>query len=452
MLNPNAHISQRVQRIAVWTVLIGSILWCSWRGVFMLGPKVWVPQDRQKDMIIFYAGARAWLTGHDPYDGAALARWWDLTSGAPANSRVNLAVQLNPAPPTTLLFYLPFALLSVGGALVMWHLVALALVATQIVATIKLAGHQWPETRALLLASAVLLLAPLHLAISTGQPALLAGAAMVLGVVCAVRKRDWQAGLLFGLAAACKTQLALPFTVMYACLRRWRLVTVAGVTVAVLALIAVGGLALGQTGWVGHWRSNIEVVFRPGETNDYSALSPARDHLINLQLLICAFTNNRTAIELESLAIGSELAIVFLLLVVRWANRGEPDELLCAAALAPLCLLPVYHRYYDAIILTLTLAWAAREWDRARAARMICIVILAVFFQPAWLMERFAWLLPRAIVHSPIWDVFLLPHRVWALLLITCILLRQLARRESVVEETQPTPVPSPQAQLISPT
>src|SRR5439155_6377049 len=102
---------------------------------------------------------------------------------------------------------------------------------------------------------------------------------------------------------------------------------------------------------------------------------------------------------------------------------------------APLCLLGVYHRYYDATILMLTMAWAAANWNSARArarawpARVVAIALLDFLLPVAALHNLLKkGYLPMWLDRSFAWNLLAVPNHAWALLIIAVVSLNELRR------------------------
>jgi hypothetical protein len=112
-------------------------------------------------------------------------------------------------------------------------------------------------------------------------------------------------------------------------------------------------------------------------------------------------------------------------------SRDPSRELLPVATLAALSLLPIYHRVYDAAVLTLAFAWAlsALRTESASRARIV-LLILCVFLIPfdvlASIYRRVPFL--ADLSDSWWWQALIVPHYAWGLLLVTLILLWTLTR------------------------
>ncbi len=185
------------------------------------------------------------------------------------------------------------------------------------------------------------------------------------------------------------------------------------------------------------WFDNIRSVAQPGGMDDFGLDNAERYHMLNFQLLFAAMFRNRMVVDLLSVGISLGLAVILLFRMTRSSDNFEKradiatfqagpeklDILRCLAAAAPLCLLPVYHRYYDAVILIFTLAWVVRESVRPRpwAALAAGVILCLCFMTPMSIAPRLAAHLPAST--NAIVNLLLIPFRVWALLALTLLVL-----------------------------
>jgi hypothetical protein len=429
MVKPPRHW----RTILAWALLLIAATAFVRRGVTKAGDRLW-------DFGIIYTSARAWLVGDDPYAQDALVRRWADAGGAP-HMPTDLSWLPAVVAPPTLVAMAPLAALDPPAARWGWLAISAASVATLIGATLRLADvSSWPaRPTTLLLVAWVLGLGPLHIGMLAGQPALPAAALIAAGVACALSRRDVAAGVLFGLAAAFKLQLGVPFVLLYAYLCRWRVAGAGAIVFALFIAIGLGRIAVAgieREQWTAHWRTNLDTAHGAGGPNDYSAANYTRYHLLNLQLPLHAITHSRTAANAGAAAIFIALGLTFVRHTWRPSNDlspRAPDELLAAAVVAVLCLLPVYHRYYDAAVLVVPIAWAARHargGDPLAWPARITGAILLTFLAPlavAHLPVRRG-LLPTTIDANPLWNALVVPHHVYGLLALAGVLLYAMRR------------------------
>jgi hypothetical protein len=417
-------------RVAGWTLVIASF------AVFVRS----LTRTQLWDFAVISTAARAWVAGHDPYDQAYLNQWW--AEHAASSSHITTDVSWLPqvVPPTTQLAMAPFAIGSIDTSRFLWLAFVTVSVVLQALALYALASKA-TTVRRLLLVAYSFAMGPLALGVISGQPSVPAVAAIVVAAWAASNGRDALAAVLLGFAAALKMQIAVPIMIMYAYLRRYK-VGLGGLAVfAVIGFAAWGRLQLADApDWQRHWQENLGPAMASGGTNDFSLANPARWHLVNLQVLVNVLVPNRSLTLAISWLVLAAVVGVFVRTTWRtaWQNgsRDPERELLFLAFAAPLTLLPIYHRYYDATLMTLTMAWALEQWDAPRpemrrAARWSAFVLL-LLLPPLVLSPSRAidlGYLPKWLDTNWIWNLTITAHHAWTLLLVLlAMLLAVLAR------------------------
>jgi hypothetical protein len=104
--------------------------------------------------------------------------------------------------------------------------------------------------------------------------------------------------------------------------------------------------------------------------------------------------------------------------------------LLPAAALSGIILLPVYHRYYDATLLSLAIAWAIAMWSTRRNLAIVVLALLIPFCLPVgWqttLSRRLS--IDPAITGSLSWLAGVAAAQSWLVLLLAIVFVREMMR------------------------
>jgi len=117
--------------------------------------------------------------------------------------------------------------------------------------------------------------------------------------------------------------------------------------------------------------------------------------------------------------------------LVFFLRTRVPDDLLNLSILGTLSLLPVYHRFYDASLLVLPVAWALRAQATASSRlKKICWLLFAIFLIPgSSILERAVsgGHVGQNVLGSWWWGYLLLPHEAWALMLLATTLLAAMA-------------------------
>jgi hypothetical protein len=158
--------------------------------------------------------------------------------------------------------------------------------------------------------------------------------------------------------------------------------------------------------------------------------------MLELRPLIVALTGIRSPGVL-----GFALAAAGGVVLYLWGRLlSERRDLLISSAVAVLTLLAVYHRFYDAAILCLALAWAASTYAHEPSLRRVAVgaaACCAVFFVPgAWMLQRLVndGKISTQAAQSFWWNVIVIRHQNWALVaLFVCLMIaiRRYRRLES---------------------
>lgn len=434
----NAAARSRIARAlrplaAVALVLV--VVYLVWRGVLR------ATRDSE-DLAVGFAAARAWWLGLDPYAVPNLnAVLVDAGGGGLVVGRLLEGLR-NVYFPTTLPVFLPVA---VGTWPLAWQLLLSLNVAGSAVMAlglVRIIGWRIQETRAVFLSAAILALGPLHLTMALGQTGIVATAGLILAILLERSGRPRLAGALYGLATAVKVQIGLPFVAYLVWRRRWPTLVTASAVLVGLTALSIGRMTVASADWFESWMANLAVLSGPGGVNDPSQQNPERYSLVNLQYPLGSLGVDAGAADLVTLAAVGAAALLTV-----WLIRGSTlgDELLALSIAAVLGLLVTYHRYYDAVLVALPIAWGffalgTRLWRQGVFVLVLCLDFIVPILGALITVQRNGWL-PAAITESPIWQIGLLSSHSWTLVLLAVVLL-WVAARESR------RPVPSERAAL----
>jgi hypothetical protein len=396
------------------------LVWGVWRGL-----------TTSFDLTVGFAAGQAWFQGRDPYDVMVLEEILGASSGG-VDTGNRLDALRNVYLPATLPLFVPFGVVS-------WPVARVAMLGLNVAAAVFIAvglgrslGWRPTEPRALLLAAFVLALAPLHTSMAIGQSAVLATALLVAGLLLQRSGRATAAGVAYGLAMAVKIQIGLPFVAYQWWRRRWITAGSATAVLALLGVVAILRMAAAGVPWLSTWSANLALLSGPGGINDASPFNDDRYSLVNLQYLLHSLGSDRSSAEVITLAVVAAIALVALLLLFR--VRDERRDLLAFAVIAPLSLLVVYHRFYDAVLLAFPIAWAVSRWEAGeRRLAGAMLLLSADFLLPAQtglhdLQQR--QILPLALTDNPVWTSILMTQHVWALVLMVPVLLWHATRMD----------------------
>ena len=128
-----------------------------------------------------------------------------------------------------------------------------------------------------------------------------------------------------------------------------------GLVLGALTAFAVLRMTLAGVPWIDSWLANLTSLSGPGGVNDPGELNPERYSLINLQYPLQSLGFSTDAANLITFTLVGAAALA-MLSVIR--GRDPAQELLALSTVAVLGLLVAYHRYYDAVILVLPIAWS----------------------------------------------------------------------------------------------
>jgi hypothetical protein len=286
-------------------------------------------------------------------------------------------------------------------------------------------------------------LAPVHENFGWAQLSAPAISLIILAAWAAMRQRELACGVLLALSTALKPQLGGVFFLYYIFTlgRRFGYGFVA--VLGLLSAIALVRMEIHGTSWLSGWLENMRLAEAPGGPNSTSTENPDRSYLLHLQIILHGLFESHWVVNALAALITVALAAAFV-----WIRRGMPnrDELLCVSAVSILTLLPVYHRFYDAALLVIPLAWSiANLRARPREAWPVLLVV-ATLVIPYAAVRRVADLLGTdlATASGAVWDLAIEPARVWILLVgYVCLLLAMRPRTPASARIPAPLVEPS---------
>src|SRR5581483_2715365 len=124
-------------------------------------------------------------------------------------------------------------------------------------------------------------------------------------------------------------------------------------------------------------------------------------------------------------------ATLFLLWVGLLLRRNREDLLLELSTLSVIGMLPMYHRFVDAVVIVLPICWVFSEGGKSiRRFRAAILLSTAPFLVPGAAMLSTitnAHFIPQSVLASVWWQFIALPHEVWAMLVLAVVLLTALA-------------------------
>ena len=385
------------------------------------GPLRAVAPGGSADFAAPYAAARAWLLGQNPYDQTLLADIL-VRQGRELGPDGQPAFTMSVYPPTTFLIIAPVAAFSWPTARLAWIGLLLVLFGASLGALLRLSRIETLDGRLVLLA-ALIALAPFHTGISRGQPAVLSAALLICAVYALDTRAHVRAGAAMALAVILKPQISAPFILYAAIRRRWQAVSWCLASIAVAVGISIGWLAYHDVDWVSAWVSNVR---RENEGGEMDAAGALASQMVDLRPLLVAL-----GVTAPTMA-GAAVSIAIGAILVAYRSVVSLNPMLFAAALSVWTVLTGYHRFYDAVLLAIPVAWAMRELSARRTSRRVAAITLmsaAPFLVPgAWMLQRgvMSGVIPVEVAGSWVFRTVILPHQIWALLIMQVALLTAL--------------------------
>jgi hypothetical protein len=336
-------------------------------------------------------------------------------------------------------FYLvvaPLSLLPWPWANFVWALGGVTAVAVIAVLLLRMASLSPGQPQGALLLAMVACFVPFHTALHVGNAIAICTALLVASLYLAERERNRTAGALLVVAACIKPQLALPLLLLFLFRRRWAVVSAMLLPALLVVLCLALSLSDDLPEVMAGYRQNAEYWFRPAGQNDFGLENRSRLQLINAQVILAHWVPSRSAANLIAYALGLAAVLAWCAAVLR---RHRSSPLLAAGSGLAVGLFPIYHRAYDAAVLTVALAWslkAIRESQREenqggrRAAWAVFLLSLGFLLPGGPFMIRLGNVLPAALTGCWLWKMVVLPYQAWTVLLMAGLLLSALLARE----------------------
>jgi len=422
----------------------------NWRGVLCLalilaagaefvvrGPLRAVQSSTQfNDFLSPYIQANAWTRGLDPYSPQTLLKLWppqaahlQFVPREVADGSIIAKRGIPTAYPiTSLVLIAPLSWLPWNVAYGLWFAINLALFGLMLSVLVELAGFSYRDIRGGLLIAFILALAPFHTGFVTGNVAL---AAVELGVVAvwkARQRHDIATAVLLAVSAALKPQIGLCFLLYYLVCRRWRIFAGATALLALFAAVGLLRLEVSHTPWFGNYLNDNHVLLESGILANFTPVNPMRFGLLNLQVILYSMVGSVGVANHLAELIGVVFLGAWLLIVLR--RRIRQDDLLDLSAIAVMSLLPVYHRFYDAVLLVLPLCWVVASYRKARLPAILALLLMVPFLIPGGTILQTMQIngrIPSTLSEHWWWDTIVMPHEIWALFFLGLLLLYEMA-------------------------
>jgi hypothetical protein len=425
--------ASRNLRILLWLLILAAAT-----EFVVRGPARFLQPIDWNDLAQNYAASRLWLRGQNPSNAANFVALWlqEVHSQIEVNS-----VRTHLAPPLgSLVLLAPIAALPWPAAKIAWTGVLVLAFLLTVLTLVRTAGFRLNEPRTLAFVAGCFALAPFHTGMATGNVSIVVIAACAMGIWAASRGRDVTAGALFAVACSFKPHIGAFFVLYYLVRRRWQVFGSALAFTAGLVLIAALWMQLCGVSWAHDYFRNAKGFVTANRIDDFTSANPIRFMLINLQVPFYSFTGNSALSNLLALSAGVLLVAVWLYWIIR--NQEHGSELLALGAIALICLMPVYHRFYDAAVLVIPLCWClSRPPGKLKGIAGTALLLMAPFLVPGTAILQQAALhgrVPDAVIQSWWWTRVVMPHEAWTLLLLCLVLLCGMALEQRTLARSVP--------------
>jgi hypothetical protein len=345
------------------------------------------------DFRVLYYPARCLMHHCDPYNESELLRFSSAEQGGrPEDVAKAREVMRYIYLPTAFSFTVPFSMLPWGVAHFLWMaLIAGSLIFSSFLMWTIGADHA-PILSGILVG---FLLANSEMLVITGNTAGIAISLCLVAVWCFVRNRFVAAGIVcLAVSLVVKphdTGLVWLFFLLAGGTHRKRALQTLLLTVALSlpALLWVGHVA---PHWMGELHSNIVEYAAPGNLNDPGVASSGAHGLgmlVSLQAIFGILWDNPRFYDPASYLVCAPLLLLWVIVTLR-SRFSYARAWLALAAIAPLTLLPVYHRQQDTKLLLLTIpACAILCAEGGRVGKLALLINAVAFFLTAELPWAF---------------------------------------------------------------
>jgi hypothetical protein len=349
-------------------VLIGSLM-------ESMGP------SSMEDFRAVYYNSRCLLRHCDPYNESEMLHLY-LVEGGEQSSDLSQRGQRQCVTmcrnlPTTVVYPLPFAMLSWSAA----HLLWMTLTAASFIFAAFLMWNLGADHAPVISGALIAFCAVNSLNLLTiGNVAGLVVSLCAIAVWCFLKNRFVFAGVFcFAVSLAIKPHDAglvwFYFLLAGAIYRKRALQTLA--LTAILCLPAVLWVAHAAPHWLPELQSNLAVTAAHGGVNDpgpNTASSKTAGMIISLQSIVSVFQDDPRFYNPVTYLICGMPLLLWAVTTLR-ARPSAAKAWLALAAIAPLTLLVTYHRPYDAKLLLLTVPACAMLWAEGGLTGWLALII-----------------------------------------------------------------------------
>jgi Glycosyltransferase family 87 len=339
------------------------------------------------DFRLAYVGTRCVLQHHDPYSSAEFREVYLADGGQsrldPIKQNPSLRLLAFNYLPTTV-FIAPLAMLPWPAANIIWTLLTAGGFTIAAFLMWSLGANYSSDISFYLLS---IMIADSTLLFTGGNQAGIVVSLCVIAVWCFTQERYIPAGILcMAVSLAIKPHDSGMVWLYFlltggVCRKRALLAVVITVAVSLPAMLWVGHIA---PHWMQELHSNLLADSSCGNINDPGPASLGKlssGVIIDLQTVFSIFDDNPNIYNPASYLTSGVLLLVWSFVTLR-SNFSKAKVWFALAAIAPLSMLPVYHRPYDATVLMLAIPACAMLWSKRGLTGWLALILttLAIAF------------------------------------------------------------------------
>lgn len=336
------------------------------------------------DFKVVYYGARCLVQHHDSYNQSELLRVYFAEGGEPipdatAGHRTQMIVANQIYLPTAAILTAPFGLLPWPIAYLIWTTLTVCGITTAAVLMWSVANRYAPGPPLYLIS---FLLLNSGVLFAGGNPAGMAVSLCIIAVWCFLEDRYIALGVIcMATSLAIKPHDAgliwLFFLMVGGVSRRRSLKTL--LVVAVIGVIALMWIRQISPHWLPELQSNLQAYAARGSYHDpgpvaNKTISPGM--IIDLQTVTSVIRDVPGFYRPAAYLICAPFLAVWAFLALR-SRFSQRSAWLALGAIAPLSMLPVYHRAYDAKLLLLAIPACAILWSGEKLAAWTSVALTA---------------------------------------------------------------------------
>jgi Glycosyltransferase family 87 len=373
------------------------------------------------DFTVLYLGSSLWLKGLNPYNHDDINRLWlEIDERADADKITGTRPAVYPIPIFPILT--PLTFLDLPVAQVVWTGINCLALMGAILALIFFSKFKIFEKEAFLICCLALSLNSIHFGIKEGNPGILAGSLMVMSLWAADRDQTVLGGILFALSLCLKVNITIIFVLYFILTKKYKLLLISFLSVTLISFIAIMPYNL-NIEWLYSWRTNVHASFAGG-INDPNLTAPYG--YFNLDYTSIKIIKDMAIIKIIDLL----MLVAFISILYKYYKDMKYNYqkllLLSYIVMINLLIMP-YQRNYNGIILILPIAlvFVLRKGQFVYYGNIILLLLIPFLFPLSAIIDQYLKIINYNWLRNSVWfDMLILGHRTWLLLIISIIIMR----------------------------